>query len=152
GFSRFFADSLQQDTPLISKEAEDGEILRWGHLYIAPCGLQTEVKALGQELQLRVYKPSESHVFNPSVDVLFHSVSKHVGAHAIGILLTGMGEDGAQGLKSMLEAGAHTIGQDEQSSVVYGMPGAARRIGGVQTELPLKAIAKQVLKMVGRPA
>lgn len=152
GFSRFFAERLQQETPLITKEAEDGELIQRGHIYIAPCGLQTEVRAVGHELHLRVFKSNGGLSYNPSVDVLFHSVAQHIGRHAIGILLTGMGQDGAYGLKSMYEAGAFTIGQNQRSSVVYGMPQVAKEIGAVKSELPLTSIAPEVLKTLGGTA
>lgn len=149
GFSRFFAERLQQDTPIHTREAIDGEFIQKGQVYVAPCGLQTEVRAVNGELQFRIFKSPEPLPFNPSVDVLFHSVAKSVGRNAIGVILTGMGSDGAQGLKAMREAGAHTIGQNEKSSVVYGMPQVAKQIGAVVSELPLIAISGEVLRTLG---
>jgi two-component system chemotaxis response regulator CheB len=81
----------------------------------------------------------------PSVDVLFNSVAEHAGHNAIGVILTGMGKDGAVGLKKMLEAGAQTIGQDESTSLVYGMPKAAKLVGAVQAEVPIGHVAAEIL-------
>jgi two-component system chemotaxis response regulator CheB len=85
------------------------------------------------------------------VDVLFDSMVKEVGKHATGVILTGMGADGAPGLLRMREAGSHTIGQDEASSVVYGMPRAARELGAVEFELPLCKVASKMLRLSSKP-
>jgi two-component system chemotaxis response regulator CheB len=147
GFSAFFAKSLGQETGWEAQEAMDGMTLQRGQIYVAPCGMQTVIKPVGNELMLRVFKaPHDVVTYHPAVDVLFHSVAQHVGRHALGILLTGMGRDGAKGLKSMRDAGAHTIGQDEATSVVYGMPQEAKKAGAVVQELPLTSIGSHILR------
>ncbi len=149
GFSSFFARCLNQETGLEALEAKDGIALERGHIYVAPCGMQTVIKPVGDELRIRVFKaPSDVVIYHPAVDVLFHSVAQHVGRHALGILLTGMGRDGAKGLKSMRDAGSYTIGQDEATSVVYGMPHEAKKLGAVAQELPLTSIGPRLLKLL----
>lgn len=147
GFSTFFANCLGQETGLETQEATDGVTLRHGHVYVAPCGMQTVIKPVGDDLKLRVFKvPTDVVTHHPSVDVLFHSVAQHVRQHALGVLLTGMGRDGAKGLKSMRDAGSYTIGQDEATSAVYGMPLEAKKTGAVAQELPLTSIATHILR------
>jgi two-component system, chemotaxis family, protein-glutamate methylesterase/glutaminase len=87
----------------------------------------------------------------PSVDVMFRSVAQNVGLNAVGVILTGMGDDGARGLKEMLDAGAHTLAQDEASSVVWGMPGSAVKLGAAEKVEPLSRIAQVMLEMVSAP-
>ncbi|HYX33154.1 MAG TPA: chemotaxis-specific protein-glutamate methyltransferase CheB [Oligoflexus sp.] len=148
GFSHFFAARLQQETPVVTREAIDGETIQKSIIYIAPSGMQTEVLAMGPNLVFRVFKSAEPMPYNPCIDVLFHSIAKSVGKKSIGVLLTGMGHDGAKGLKSMLEAGAPTIGQDERSSVVYGMSAVAKQLGAVDRELPLTIIPGEILRVL----
>ena len=126
-------------------EARDGEALKVGHVYLAPGG-RTHLELLGGgELRCRLKETDLVNGHRPSVDVLFQSVAKCVGQKAVGVILTGMGRDGAAGLLSMRNAGAMTIGQDEATSVVYGMPKVAFEIGAVQKQLPLDAIAAGIL-------
>jgi two-component system chemotaxis response regulator CheB len=111
--------------------------------------MQTVIKPVSDDLRLRVFNaPVDVVTYHPAIDVLFHSVAQHVGQHALGILLTGMGRDGAKGLKSMRDAGAYTIGQDEATSVVYGMPQEAKKVGAVVQELPLMKIGPHLLRML----
>ncbi len=128
-------------------EAIDGAPIETGCVYIAPGGpkhLEIEDNQ-GLRCRLRAGEPVNGH--SPSVDVLFNSVAKVAKSNAIGIILTGMGRDGAQGLMTMRQAGAKTIGQDEASSLIYGMPRAAFEIGAVERQLPLDRIANTVLVM-----
>jgi two-component system chemotaxis response regulator CheB len=128
-------------------EATDGAPLSVGAVYIAPGGnkhLEIEDSG-GLRCRLRAGPPVSGH--SPSVDALFSSVAQVAGLKALGIILTGMGRDGAQGMLAMREAGAMTIGQDEASSLIYGMPRAAFEIGAVERQLPLDRIANTVLVM-----
>ena len=129
-------------------EAYDGAPLEVGRVYIAPGGprhLEIEDGSLGLRCRVRAGEPVNGH--SPSVDVLFSSFARVAKANAVGIILTGMGRDGAQGLLAMREAGAQTIGQDEATSLIYGMPRAAFEIGAVERQLPLDRIATAVLAM-----
>jgi len=127
-------------------EATDGAPLMAGHVYIAPGGdahLEVVRAASGFRCRLRESGPVNGH--RPSVDVLFASVAKYAGTGAVGVILTGMGRDGAASLLSMRENGARTIGQDESTSVVYGMPKVAFEIGAVQKQLPIEKIGREIL-------
>jgi two-component system, chemotaxis family, protein-glutamate methylesterase/glutaminase len=128
-------------------EAYDGAPIETGRVYIAPGGAaHLEVEdARGLYCRLRTGEPVNGH--SPSADVLFASVAQAVKSNALGVILTGMGRDGAQGLLAMRQAGAQTIGQDEESSLIYGMPKAAFEVGAVERQLPLDRIASAVLAM-----
>jgi len=145
-FTKSFASRLDGQLKLNVVEAKDGQVLESGKVYIAPGNyhLQIEKKAGGYGICRTVMsEPVSGH--RPSVDVMFSSVAKNIGPKAIGVLLTGMGRDGALGLKEMREIGAYTIGQDEATSVVYGMPRAAFECGAVKTQLPLEKIADEIV-------
>ncbi len=139
-FTKAFAERLNVYSPLMVKEAADGEVIRDGCVYIGNgfYHLLLEKQNLMNVIRLRSGPLVNRH--KPSVDVLFRSVARHAGSNAIGILLTGMGNDGARGLLEMKEAGAMTIAQDEASSVVFGMPGAAIKLGAATRVLSLKMI------------
>ena len=144
GFSRLFAQRLDRESMLSAKEAADGDRLLDNHVYVAPGDQHLRVRAAGGFFATCARGPKvNGHC--PSVDVLFRSVAEQVGSHALGAIFTGMGADGAEGLRLMREAGAHTIGQDERSCVVYGMPRAAYELGAVERQLPLDAIAGAIL-------
>lgn len=144
-FTGSFAQRLNQYLAPEVVEATDGLSLRRGLIAIAPGGLRHMVVSGGSAgvVRLQAGDPVSGH--RPSVDMLFRSVAK-LGADAVGIILTGMGSDGAQGLLEMRQAGARTLGQDEASCVVYGMPRAAAAIGAVERELPLNRIATAALE------
>jgi two-component system chemotaxis response regulator CheB len=146
-FSRMFADRLQHQTNLTVKEAEVGDYVKQGCVHIAPGDRHLRVKKLGSAYRLECYEGEKVNGHCPSVDILFESVAKEVGASAIGIILTGMGYDGAKGLLSMRRRGARTIGQDEQSSVVYGMPKVAYDLGAVQQQMPLNHIPQRLVSL-----
>jgi two-component system chemotaxis response regulator CheB len=136
-------------------EPIDGQQIMPGHVYIAPGGRHLMVERDGARYLCRISDgpPVNRHI--PSVDVLFRSVAQKVGPNAVGVILTGMGDDGARGLKEMREAGAPTIAQDEASSVVWGMPGAAVKLGAVAEVLPLNMVAGAVMRlaeMAGAPS
>lgn len=127
-------------------EAEDGQQILPGHVYIAPGNRHLIVDRSGARYICRLNDGPPVNRHKPSVDVMFRSVAQNVGANAIGVVLTGMGADGAAGLKEMLENGAKTLVQDEKSSVVWGMPGEAFKMGAAKEQYPLEQIAKELLK------
>ena len=143
-FTNAFASRLNELCSLDIKEAEDGDIIKPGNVYLAPGGLHMEVKRSGihNTICLNDGPPISGH--KPSVNVLFRSVSKLYRKHALGILLTGMGDDGARGLLSMKEAGAVTAVQNEESCVVYGMPKVAAQIGAAKFELSIEEISELI--------
>ncbi|MBC3803221.1 chemotaxis-specific protein-glutamate methyltransferase CheB [Acetobacterium fimetarium] len=143
-FSKMYAERLNLQTPLECKEAEHGDIVETGKVLLAPGGQHMRVKKIGEKYKVEVFTGEKVNGHCPSVDVLFESVAKEAGKKAIGIILTGMGSDGAKGLLSIRSSGAVTIGQDEESSVVYGMPQVAYNIGGVEIQAPLENIPKLI--------
>lgn len=122
GFTRLFADRLNSICDLEVQEARDNDPLSQGKVYIAPGGLQMEITGRPGSYKTKVYAGEPVNRHRPSVDVLFESVARVAKENATGVILTGMGADGASGLKTMKDAGAYTVAQDKQSSVVYGMP------------------------------
>lgn len=131
-------------------EAQGGEVLMAGTVYIAPGHSHLRVKRGAAGLCTELFKTPPVNRHRPSVDVLFDSAAEVVGRNAVGVILTGMGKDGASGLLRMRKAGAHTFGQDEASCVVYGMPREAALIGAVEEVAGLDAIAKKVLSVLGK--
>jgi two-component system chemotaxis response regulator CheB len=122
-------------------------VLRPGKVYLAPGGDQhLEIAGPATRRYCRLLAGPKASGHQPSVDVLFHSVARVAGGDAVGAILTGMGADGAEGMLAMRQAGAVTIGQDESSSVVYGMPAVAHRIGAVVQQMPLRRIAPRLLQ------
>ncbi|MEM7530333.1 MAG: chemotaxis response regulator protein-glutamate methylesterase [Pseudomonadota bacterium] len=144
-FTAAFAERLNNLTSLAVKEARDGDRLLTGHAFVAPGNRHMLLTRSGAVygLQLRDGPLVSRH--RPSVDVLFRSVAKAAGQNAIGVIMTGMGSDGARGMLEMREAGAVTFGQDEATSVVYGMPKEAKKAGAVCSELPLARLPEAVL-------
>ncbi|MDP1027262.1 chemotaxis response regulator protein-glutamate methylesterase [Sphingomonas sp. KR1UV-12] len=145
-FTASFADRLDRFCPPKVEEARSGTILKPGHVYLAPGGEQ-HMEIVGTSApRIRLYAGDTVSGHRPSVDVLFRSVAR-LGRPAVGILLTGMGQDGAAGLLEMRRAGARTIGQDEATSVVFGMPAAAHAIGAVEQQLPMGRVAGAAMEM-----
>jgi len=145
GFTAAFAERLDRSCRARVKVAEDGESLKAGTVYLAPNEAHLTVgrHSVGLVAILQTGDRVSHHL--PSVDVLFDSVAASCGGHAMGVILTGMGDDGARGLLKMRQKGARTLGQDEASCVVYGMPRAAFMRGGVEEQAPLGAIAKHLV-------
>ncbi len=131
GFTRSFAERLNKLCQISVKEAEDGERVLPGHAYIAPGDKHMELARSGANYRIKIHDGPPVNRHRPSVDVLFHSVAKHAGRNAVGVILTGMGNDGAAGMLAMHQAGAWTIAQNEASCVVFGMPREAIGMGGV---------------------
>lgn len=143
-FTSAFAKRLQQLCRIEVKEAAHGDRILQGRALIAPGNRHLRVKRTGGHYQVELLDGARVSGHKPSVDVLFHSVARAAGANAVGVLLTGMGEDGADGLLAMKQAGAATLAQDEASCVVFGMPRAAIERGAVDQVLPLGAIGEAV--------
>ena len=151
GFTEMYAKRLDNQCKCRVKEAENGDVVEQGLVLLAPGGdRQMSLVKVGGNYQVSLKKAPKVNGHCPSVDVLFDSVAKNVGRKAIGIILTGMGGDGAKGLKAMREAGAKTIGQDEASCVVYGMPKVAYDIGAVQYQEKLGDIAKKTYSLLNQ--
>ena len=148
-FSGPFAARMNSCSPLTVCEARDGDVILAGHVYIAPGDEHLLVERAGRGFRCRLDGGALVNRHRPSVDVLFRSVAQTAGHHGVGVLLTGMGRDGAEGMKEMLEAGAATLAQDQQSSVVWGMPGAAWKIGAAQALHPLSEIAARIMTLCG---
>jgi len=143
-FSTPFARRMNESCQLTVYEAEDGQQVRAGHVYIAPGDRHLLIARDGARYVVRLDDGTPVNRHKPSVDVLFRSVAQSAGRNAIGVLLTGMGKDGARGLLEMREAGSPTIAQDEATSVVWGMPGEAVALGAADRVLPLEEIAAAV--------
>jgi len=146
-FSGPFAKRMDQCCQMTVYEAQDGQQILPGHAYIAPGDQHLLVIRDGARYVCRLDDGTPVNRHKPSVDVLFRSVAQNVGRNAIGLLLTGMGKDGARGLKEMKEAGSPTIAQDEATSVVWGMPGEAVSIGAAEKVLPLGEIAAATMRL-----
>jgi len=147
-FSAPFAARMNGISAMTVCEAHDGQQILPGHVYIAPGNHHLLIERNGAQYICRLNDGERVNRHKPSVDVMFRSVAQNVGSNAIGIILTGMGDDGAQGLLEMKEAGAKTLIQDEKTSVVWGMPGAAAKIGAADNEYPLNRIAINIIKLV----
>jgi len=144
-FSRPFAERMNRSSAMAVCEAADGQMIVPGHAYIAPGGRHLTVVRDGARYVCRINDAPPENRHRPSVDVLFRSVAQNAGHNAVGALLTGMGDDGARGLLTLRQAGAHTLAQDEASSVVWGMPGSAVKLQAPEQVLPLERIAGQLL-------
>lgn len=145
-FTRSFAERLDRTCPIRVKEAEDGEAVRPGHAYLAPGNHHLAVRRRPGGGYLCVLSDGELvNRHRPSVEVLFRSGASCVGRNAIGVMLTGMGKDGAVAMREMRDAGAWNIAQDEESCIVFGMPREAIAVGAVHQVLPLESIAEAVI-------
>lgn len=147
-FSRMFAQRMNEQSQLYVKEAEQNDYVEPGKVLIAPGGMHMKLKKIGEKYKIDLFNGEKVNGHCPSVDVLFESVAKEANDHAVGIILTGMGYDGAKGLLSIRRKGGRTIGQDEESSVVYGMPKVAFNIGAVERQAALKNIPSLLISMI----
>lgn len=147
-FTAPFAQRLNSLCSMEVREAKSGDSITPGVVLIAPGDYHMVVRRSGARYYVEIGSGEKVSGHRPSVDVLFNSVAKIAGANAIGVILTGMGGDGARGLLKMKEAGAKTIGQDEASSVVYGMPKVAYELGAVQKQVPLDRVAPTILSLL----
>jgi two-component system chemotaxis response regulator CheB len=150
GFTKSYARRLDEMCRLQVREASDGDAIISGRVLIAPGNYHMAVRRSGARYVVAITDDAPVNQFRPSVDVLFHSCARTVGSNALGVILTGMGNDGAEGLLAMKNAGAPTIAQDEESCVVFGMPKQAIQLGGVESILPLDRIADGILSRTRR--
>ncbi len=149
-FSRAFAERMNRSSAMAVCEASDGQQVVTGHAYIAPGGRHLVIERSGARWRCRLDDGQPVRRHRPSVDVLFNSVAQAAGANAVAAILTGMGDDGARGMLELHKAGAPTLAQDEATCVVWGMPGAAVKMGGVDEVLPLDRIAGRLLELANR--
>ncbi|MCL2622319.1 MAG: chemotaxis response regulator protein-glutamate methylesterase [Planctomycetaceae bacterium] len=150
GFTKMFAERLNGLCSVTVKEAANGDLICDGTVYIAPGGHQMEVTKSPQGYVIRIFDASEVCGHRPSVEVMMQSVAKNVGRNAVGAMLTGMGGDGATGMKAMRNAGARCIAQDEASCVVFGMPHKALESGGAERAVPLRDITRTLKSLLPR--
>jgi two-component system chemotaxis response regulator CheB len=143
-FTTQYAGHLQELCAFRVREAKDGELVKPGELLLAPGDFHMEVQRRGG-LRIRLHQEAMLHGVRPAADYLFESVAKTHGANALGVILTGMGRDGAAGLLSMRKAGASSIVQDEKSSVVFGMPKAAIELGAAEQVVRLERISAKIM-------
>ena len=147
-FTTSFAARLNDICKITVKEAENGDSVIRGRALIAPGNYHMLLKRSGAKYYVEVREGPLVNRHRPSVDVLFRSAARYAGANAVGVIMTGMGGDGAQGLLEMKQAGAKTVAQDEKTCVVFGMPKEAIKLGAVDKILPLDAIAPYVIKPI----
>ena len=148
-FTAAFAERLDGLCEISVQEAKNGQRVLPGLALIAPGGKHMQLKRSGAQYVVEVKEGPRVNRHIPSVDVLFRSVAKYAGKNAMGVIMTGMGDDGARGLKEMHDAGAYTLAQDEASCVVYGMPKEAVKLGAVDRSLPLAALAGAIMRGIG---
>ncbi|HWK70754.1 protein-glutamate methylesterase/protein-glutamine glutaminase [Pollutimonas sp. M17] len=150
GFTRSFVQRLDNLCAVQVHEAEDGQRVLPGHVYLAPGGLaHMKLARSGANYVVKLEYSDPVNRHRPSVDVLFHSAAQVAGKNAVGVILTGMGKDGAQGLLAMKQAGATTFAQDEASCVVFGMPREALHIGATENAVPLSEMSERILASAG---
>ena len=147
-FTKYFADRLDQVTAVAVKEAADGDSVGPGVVLIAPGDKHMLLRRSGARYYVQVKDGPRVNRHRPSVDVMFRSVAQVAGRNAVGVILTGMGGDGAKGLLEMRTAGARTLGQDEASCVVYGMPKVAFELGAVEKVVPLPRMTAEIMAAI----
>lgn len=147
-FSRMFAERLNNQTHFSVKEAVNGDQLEPDHVYLAPGDKHMQIRKNGSGYFMKVFEGDKVSGHCPSVDVLFLSVAEQAGDNALGVILTGMGYDGAKGITQMRRRGAITIGQDEKSCVVYGMPKAAFELNGITKQSSLDLMGHQIMSFL----
>ena len=149
-FTHSFAQRLNSNSAMWVKEAEDGDWVMEGRVLVAPGNFHMVLRRSGAKYKVELKTGPVVHHMRPRVDVLFQSVAKTAGANALGVIMTGMGKDGAVGLKAMRDVGSSTIGQDEKSCVVYGMPKEAFDMGAVEKQTSLDMIANEMVKTMSK--
>jgi len=148
GFTKAFSERLDNSSRIKVKEAEDGDRIMPGHGYIAPGHSHMVVEGQGQGKYIRLYRGERVSGHMPSIDVLFSSLAEKYGSDSIGVIMTGMGRDGAEGIMNIKRSGGHTLAQDEATSIVYGMNRVAVQIGAVREEVPLFEITKKIVEYI----
>jgi two-component system, chemotaxis family, protein-glutamate methylesterase/glutaminase len=147
-FSESFVRHIDSITEMAACIPKQGQTVEAGHIYLAPGDRHMEIVKEGSRYSIKLLDTEPVNRHKPAVDVMFRSVVRSAGANAVAVLLTGMGADGAAGMKEMHDIGAKTVIQDEQSSVVWGMPGAAYKLGCADYVLPLEEIANKILTLI----
>lgn len=147
-FSQSFVEHIDAVTQMTASIPVNGQVVEWGNIYLAPGGLHMGVKRVNNQYVIYIEDSAPVNRHKPAVDVLFNSAAKCAAENAVCVLLTGMGADGAVGMQAMKEAGAKTIIQDEATSVVWGMPGAAFKLGCADHVVPLDDIAAKILTLI----
>ena len=145
-FTRLFAERVNKLTAYEVKEARDGEMLVPGFVYIAPGGMQSEVRRIPEGLQMRVFPAGVSDLYAPSVDRLFRTASEACEERMIAVIMTGMGDDGSDAIREVHERGGKTIAESSQSAIIFGMPAEAIKTGAVDEVLPLPQIPDAIRK------
>jgi two-component system chemotaxis response regulator CheB len=145
-FTRLFAERVNKLTEYDVKEANDGETLVPGTVYIAPGGMQSEVRRVGEALQIRVFAASATDLYAPSVDRLLKTASEACGEKMIAVIMTGMGDDGAEAIAVVRERGGKTIAESSQTAIIFGMPAEAIKTGAIDEVLPLTEIPNAIRK------
>jgi two-component system chemotaxis response regulator CheB len=146
-FTRLFAERVNKLTEYRVKEAEDGEWIQPGTAYVAPGGMQSEIRRGAEGLQIRCFAAEPGDLYAPSVDRLFRSASEACGDRVVAVILTGMGDDGAQAMKVVRERGGKTIAESAESAIIFGMPGEAIRTGAVEQVLHLTDMPQAIRKL-----
>lgn len=146
-FTRLFAERVNKLTAFEVKEASDGEMISPGTVYIAPGGAQTEVRRIGEGLQIRVFPAGSSDLYAPSVDRLLRSASDACRERLIAVIMTGMGDDGSEAIRDVRERGGKTIAESSESAIIFGMPAEAIKTGAVDEVLSLSAIPEAIRKL-----
>ncbi|WP_045222660.1 protein-glutamate methylesterase/protein-glutamine glutaminase [Desulfonatronum thioautotrophicum] len=146
-FTAAFAKRLDGICRITAREAQDGDTMLRGQALIAPGNRHMLLKRSGARYYVEIKDGPLVSRHRPSVDVLFRSAARYAGANAVGVIMTGMGDDGAKGMREMFDAGAHTVAQDEQTCVVFGMPNEAIKHGGVRKVMPLGGLAGEIQRM-----
>jgi len=146
-FTRLFAERVNKLTDYAVKEASDGEMLARGTVYIAPGGMQSEIRRISDGLQVRVFPAGISDLYAPSVDRLFRTASEACAERMIAVIMTGMGDDGAEAMRGVHERGGKTIAESSQSAIIFGMPAEAIKTGAVDEVLPLIDIPDAIRKL-----
>jgi two-component system chemotaxis response regulator CheB len=150
GFTRGFAERLNRMTPFDVSEAAGGETPRAGGVWIAPGGSHLELEAFGQSVHMRVDPDDAKDRYVPSIDRLFASAAKHVAGNLVGVVLTGMGDDGREGARQVKQAGGRIIAESEETAVIYGMPKQVVKAGLADRVLPLNEIPAAILRAIGQ--
>jgi two-component system chemotaxis response regulator CheB len=146
-FTRLFAERVNKLTSYTVKEGDDGEMLEGGTVYVAPGGMQMEVRRIAEGLQIRVFPAKVNDLYAPSVDRLLISASEACGDRLVAIIMTGMGDDGAQAIRRVRERGGRTIAESPQTAIIFGMPNEAIKTGCIDLVLPLGEIPMAIQKL-----
>ncbi|HEX3111175.1 MAG TPA: CheB methylesterase domain-containing protein, partial [Thermoanaerobaculia bacterium] len=151
-FTRLFADRVNRLTPYNVREAVDGETLEPGSVYVAPGGMQTEVRKNAEGMHVRIFPAGMSDLYAPSVDRLFKTASDAVGSALVAVVLTGMGDDGAASIRDVKSRGGRTIAESSQTAIIFGMPGEAIKTGCVESILSLPEIPNAIHRLCIGPS